>query len=243
MQYIKVLATDSTNTSLKEYFRKNPEIENTCLLTFNQTKGKGQRGESWHTKPHKNLTFSVLLKNINLNPQAYFKLNALISLSLQQVIQQEIPKSSIYIKWPNDILAGSQKICGILIENILREKKIKHSIIGIGLNVNQIDFPDLPKAGSLKTIVKKEFDLENLLLKIVENLEQKVYENLQKPLDEILKLYENHLFRINQISTFEFPDSTHQSGIIRGVSLSGKLLIEFEDELKEVNLKEVKLLY
>lgn len=243
MQYIKVLATDSTNSSLKKLLRENPLMKNTCLITENQTKGKGQRGNSWHSKPYKNLTFSVLLKNINLNPFEHFKLNALVSLSLFDFLQNKIQIPTISIKWPNDILAGNKKICGILIENILRGKKINHSIIGIGLNVNQTDFENLPQATSLKTITKKDFDLDFLAKNFVEFLEEKIYLGLKKPLSIILKDYQNHLFRKDKISCFEFPDKTQKQGIIKGISTSGKLIISFDENTAEFDLKEIKLLY
>src|SRR5699024_4981416 len=134
--------------------------------------GRGQRNESWQTEDHKNLTFSLLLNNLSLDPQEYFKLNALVSLALVEFLNEIIPTSQLFVKWPNDILAGQQKICGILIENILQGKTIDHSVVGIGLNVNQTDFIDLPRAGSLKRIAGHDFELDNLLKELVEKLEE-----------------------------------------------------------------------
>src|SRR5699024_7516822 len=133
MHYIKVLATDSTNSELKRRLARNPRISNTSLFALHQREGRGQRGTQWSSKNHKNLTFSILLNNLELKAVENFKLNAIISLSIQQFLQSLTAEAHFCIKWPNDILAGRHKICGILIENILMGSHIHNSIIGMGL--------------------------------------------------------------------------------------------------------------
>lgn len=243
MKYIKVLATDSTNTELKQRFRRDKTIPNTVLSADHQTKGRGQRQGYWNTPANKNLTLSLLLRNLSLPVDLNFKLSALVSIAIAERLQKIAPSVNISIKWPNDILAENKKICGILIENMLKKNIIEHSIIGIGLNVNQTNFDNLPQAGSLKTVTQQDFDLENLLLSLTKAVEHKVYNGLQTPISTIISTYELHLFRHQLNSTFQFPNGEKRVGKIQGINSSGHLKILFETELHYFDLKEIKLLY
>jgi BirA family biotin operon repressor/biotin-[acetyl-CoA-carboxylase] ligase len=118
MQIIKVLATDSTNTALRKLYRENPDRENCCFAADFQKKGKGQRGSNWQAKAYQNLTFSVLMNNLNLSLENRFKLSMITAVSIIETLKEyDIPELSV--KWPNDILSGNHKIAGILIENVL----------------------------------------------------------------------------------------------------------------------------
>lgn len=243
MQYIKVLATTSTNTDLKQQYRADKDMPNTCLSANHQTSGRGQRGSSWNDEPGKNLTISILIKDINIKTTETFKVNAIICLSLAHYLNKHIKTNSFLIKWPNDILSGHQKVCGILIENILSHQNIKHSVIGIGLNVNQTHFSGLKKATSLKNITKKTYHLDKMIVDLAEQIEQDLLYKKDEHLHTILAEYENYLYGLNQTSLFEFPDGTQAKGIIKGVESSGLLTIQFEDQLKHFNLKEIKMIY
>ncbi len=243
MQYIKVLAIDSTNTALKRLYRENPQMPTTCFWAKNQMQGRGQRQGSWHTEPNKNLTFSILFKNIALKPQEAFKLNALISTTLVTCLASKFNIPNLAVKWPNDILSGSKKICGILIETILKQQEIKHCVVGIGLNVNQTDYKNLPQAGSLKTITNRDFDLETLCHTLTEAFEQVLSKHLQIPVADAIATYEQILFRKHKVSSFQFPDGELKKGIITGISSTGLLCVSFENRIEEFDLKEVKLLY
>ncbi|SHI33781.1 BirA family transcriptional regulator, biotin operon repressor / biotin-[acetyl-CoA-carboxylase] ligase [Mesonia phycicola] len=243
MQSIKVLATDSTNLFLRELFREQPSIENCYVVTEEQTKGKGQMGASWVSKKGENLTFSILLNDLNLKIDEQFKLSAIVASSIIEVLKKHnIPK--LNIKWPNDILAEQLKICGVLIENILINGRVGSSIIGIGLNVNQQDFEDLAKASSLKKLTGVHFDLEYLLKQLVNTIEKNIYDKKDWAIEAILEEYYKSLFRLEKPSTFEFPTGIRKTGIIKKVSKQGRLIVLFEDNvLNEFDIKEVKLLY
>lgn len=172
MHYIKVLATDSTNTELKRRLARNPRMSDTSFFAQNQKQGRGQRGTQWFSDSSKNLTFSILLNNLNLPAQDNFKLNAGVSLSICQFLKTHSPHLNFYIKWPNDILAEDLKLCGILIENFLQGQQIKSSIIGIGLNTNQVNFDKLPKATSLRNLTHRTFNLEQLWRELTESIEK-----------------------------------------------------------------------
>lgn len=243
MEYIKVLATDSTNTELKRRYRLDNRLANTCLSAGFQTQGKGQRGSGWQAEPGKNLITSIFLSQITLKKEELFKLNILISLNLQSQLSEIKGLPKISIKWPNDILAGTKKLGGILIEPIWKNNKIRHVVIGIGLNVNQTDFPTLPRASSLKLLTHTDFHLDELLHKLVENLERSLYNQLETPLEALIPTYENRLFKIHEPAPFRLPKGEVKTGIIRGISQQGKLKIEFDQTLQLFDIKEIKMQY
>tara|TARA_R110002051_G_scaffold241712_1_gene302062 strand:- start:32118 stop:32852 length:735 start_codon:yes stop_codon:yes gene_type:complete len=244
MHLIKLDATASTNVYLKKLSKSSTLADFTIVVAKEQLEGKGQMGSSWQSEEGKNLTFSILKHHEALFAQDHFYLNITVSLAIYQVLKAlEIPDLSI--KWPNDILSGNSKICGILIENMLSGEKITTSIIGIGLNVNQTRFNSLPKVSSLHLLKGKTFDLDSILIAVAENLEE-LFAKLKNGQKEFLKeAYLSVLFKKNKASTFN-QLSTNQLfvGIIRSVSEEGKLEVEVEDQLwKAYDLKEIKLMY
>lgn len=243
MHIIKLDATDSTNTYLKGLQQRNELEDFTTVVTREQSKGKGQMGASWESEPGKNLTFSTLKKFNNLPVPEGFLLNICTSLAVLNALKQfSIP--NLRVKWPNDILSGNVKICGILIENILFGNQIKTSILGIGLNVNQISFPTVSKATSMKLLLGPTFDLDAVRKSIIEELKKLFFLIEEKQYGLLRKTYEQELFRINKPSTFKNEKGDFFMGFIRGVSTHGKLLVELEDAiLKEFDLKQIRLLY
>ena len=149
MKLIKLDAIDSTNEFLKGLSKKQ-ELENfTVVSAEKQTKGKGQMGAIWASDASKNLIMSVLVKDFLSGIDQLFNLNIVVSLAVIEVLESlNIPNLSI--KWPNDIMSYNKKIGGILIENSIKSDGTIISIVGLGLNVNQIDFENLPKAQFVK---------------------------------------------------------------------------------------------
>lgn len=243
MQLIKLSATDSTNAYLKDLLFHNQIEDFTVVMAHTQLKGRGQMGTSWLSEPGKNLTFSVLVRSLNSPVSEQFLLNIYVSLAIYDTLTQlQVP--DLKIKWPNDIMSGHSKICGILIENILSGQHIQASIVGIGLNVNQLSFNNLPNVSSLKLLLGRSLDLDELLLNIVENLKKLIAQYGKMDRGNLFERYETTLFRKDKPSTFKNQDDEMFMGFIKGVSDAGKLKILMEDNiLKEFNLKEVKLLY
>ena len=215
----------------------------TVVSTENQTNGKGQLGSEWSSNVGENLTFSVFVDTSFLKSQNQFYLNCAVSISVFNVLKKMlIPQLSV--KWPNDILSHHKKICGILIENIVKSNGDHHSVIGVGLNVNQLDFNPEFKASSLKNITGKYFDLDELLILIIVELQSQIKMLKDCKYDELHQAYEKDLFRKNKPSTFMNAEGELFSGFIKNVTSSGKLQVLLEDEiLQEFRLKEVKLLY
>ncbi len=243
MQIIKLNATDSTNLYLKDLMNIKSLEDYTVVVAEKQTLGRGQMGTRWESKPYKNLTFSILRKfdsEIVTNP---FILNICVSLAVYTLLSK-LHLPDLKVKWPNDILSGNFKICGILIENVLSGNRMVASVIGIGLNVNQITFNNLPKVSSLKLLTGKTFNLDQLLTEFQFVLKQIFLELDEKGAVEMQKKYENVLFRKDKPSTFKDNDGNLFMGFIQGVSNEGRLVVTIEDDIKkEFDLKAISLLY
>lgn len=243
MEIIKLNATNSTNTYLKNLLKEKQVKDLSCIWALSQTQGRGQQGAKWISDPGKNLTFSVLKKFENLPSEYHFLLNMEVSLAIFRALKKlYIP--DLAVKWANDILSSKKKICGILIENTLHKEQISSSIIGIGLNVNQVFFNDLPNVSSLQKIMGHPFDLEEVLLLICQELEVSLKSLSPTRFETMLDEYHTYLFRKDKPSTFEYPNGERFMGYIRGVSHNGQLQVEQEDALmSSFSLKEIKLLY
>ena len=242
MNVIKLDAIDSTNDFLKSLSAKQ-YVENFTVVTAKtQTKGKGQMGSEWITESGKNLIMSVLVKDFLLETTAIFNLNIAVSMAVINVLEQfKIPNLSI--KWPNDILSDSKKIGGILIENSLKSDTSIISIVGLGLNVNQTNFENLPKASSLAVVCNAKFDNETILYKIIENLEQNILLWNQKSI-MLWNEYAEKLFKKGIPMPFQDAQQNHFMGIIQGIAANGKLLVLLQDDaLKEYDIKEIQMLY
>lgn len=240
MNLIKLDATDSTNLFLKDLATVQQLPDFTVVSTHQQSKGRGQMGNSWHSEPGKNLTFSLLKFLEGLQPSEHFKITLAVSLAIFDVLDQlNIP--DIKVKWPNDIMSGNKKICGILIENIIKGTTIEKTIVGIGLNVNQTYFEGLDHASSMKIQTGTTFDLEKLLSMLVDRLKIGLT-NVET--SKLHDTYEKRLFRRNVPTTF--IDATQNSflGSIQGVESTGQLKVKMENgQLKKFNFKEIKMVY
>lgn len=243
MNLIKLSAIDSTNTFLKN-LASSEKVQNfTTVVAEHQSNGKGQRGANWLIEPGKNLTFSVLYTN-SLNANAsLFTLNVIVAISVVEGLQME-SNLKFNIKWPNDILSDNKKIAGILIENSIKSQAEIQSIIGIGVNVNQEIFENLPQASSLFLLEQKKTDKDLLLKNIVSRLEYNL--NQLNHLEEsyFWEQYHSYLFKKDIVSSFESPSGQRFVGKIREVTSGGKLKVQLEDDSEvDFDIKEVKMLY
>lgn len=243
MKLIKLDAIDSTNDFLKK-MAQDQALENfTVILAKTQNKGRGQQGSVWLSEPGKNLITSILISNTLSNIKDVFLLNISVALSITNVLE-ELKISSISIKWPNDIMAGKKKIAGVLIENLIKENGKIESIVGIGLNVNQKNFEDLTKASSLRCITDKEFDIEDILNRIIQKLKFYVQKIINKDETFLWKNYHEKLFKNGAPMAFENELNERFMGIIQGVNQEGKLEVLLEDDtIKKYGIKEIKMLY
>ncbi|CAM3939099.1 biotin--[acetyl-CoA-carboxylase] ligase [Flavobacterium antarcticum] len=243
MKLIKLNATDSTNDFLKQLAIAQTLENYTVVATEEQLKGRGQMGSSWTSEVGKNLTFSVFLANALTNVEAIYNLNIAVAVSLLEVLKKEqIPE--LKIKWPNDIMSANKKIGGILIENAIKHHDQIQSIIGIGLNVNQQNYEDLPQASSLCLTTGQFYDREELLTKIVKQLKFNIGLINTNHVKDLWNKYHQFLYKKEIPSAFENKEGQQFMGIIKQVNLNGQLEVLMEDDsLQHFNIKELKMLY
>jgi BirA family biotin operon repressor/biotin-[acetyl-CoA-carboxylase] ligase len=242
MRLVKLDATSSTNDFLKE-LANHQETENfTVVSAESQTMGRGQMGTTWTSEKGKNLIMSVLIKECLSEISEIYNLNIAVALAVISALEKyDIPQLSI--KWPNDIMAGNKKIGGILIENIIKSDGKIISIAGIGLNVNQLDFSQLPKASSLSLVMGRFFDREELLSRITTNIESHV-NFIAEHSDILWQSYLLKLFKIGLPTPFEDVDGIRFMAVIENVARDGKLELLLEDDTrKSFAVKEVQMLY
>lgn len=243
MNILKLNATDSTNSYLKQLVRGTSVPDETVVIAENQLKGRGQMGSGWQSEAGKSLTFSMFKCFDNVMGERQFMISMAVSLAIAEAFKTlNIPNVSI--KWPNDILSVNKKIGGILIENVLEGSNVKYSVIGIGLNVNESSFPDLPQASSLKLQTGIAFHLDEVFHVVIEKVFAELRDLKVQDFSLLQDRYENNLFRIGKVSVFESPEGLLFNGIIKGISDIGELIMEPEDGANQrFQMKQVKMIY
>ena len=239
MQIIKLNAIDSTNRYLADYVSNIPLKDYAVVMAQYQSAGQGQRGSNWQSEKGKNLIISILKKNIKTKVQDQFEINMRISMAVLITLNTfGIPNLSV--KWPNDILSDNKKISGVLIQLLTKKQKINQAIIGIGINVNQTHFNNLPQATSMKSILGTAFDIEVLATELMAQL--KHYFEVPNT-DKLMSEYESVLFKKNKPSTFVNIQGVSFVGTIQGVSKRGMLRVKSEKVIEEFDLKSIQMIY
>ncbi len=240
---IKLNAIDSTNTYLINLGKNVKLLDGTIVVSERQHKGRGQLGAAWQSQHLKSLTFSVFKRFESLPVSHLPSIVYAVSIGVYHALNKLLVPH-ITIKWPNDIMSYSNKLAGILIENQIKQNKIVSSVIGIGLNVNEENFENLPHATSILLTTGRKQNLEEVL-QIVSNSILKELNRVENEEYSTLKLeYEETLFRKNKVSVFEDSKGIRFNGKIKGVSEIGELLIENDQEIiKNYKLKEIKYLF
>ncbi len=242
MPLIKLDAIDSTNDFLKQ-LAKEKWLENyTAVMAFEQTKGRGQMGSEWVSEPGKNLTVSVLVKDVPVEMVSIYDFNVAVALAGVALLQWNgIEK--VNVKWPNDIMAEQKKVGGILIENSLKSDGTFTAVVGFGLNLNQTDFELLPQANSLTNITHKVYDVEAMAKDFIKSLKLHLILFPERA-EEAWARYDELLFKRGKPAAFELADGTRFMGMIQTVTRDGKLAVLLNDDsVVYYDLKEVKLLY
>jgi BirA family biotin operon repressor/biotin-[acetyl-CoA-carboxylase] ligase len=172
-----------------------------------------------------------------------FELNCIVALSIVEALQS-ISLIKFQIKWPNDILAENKKIGGVLIENSFKNQQEIVSVIGIGINVNQLHFENLPQASSLALLESKTFDKEEIMIQIAKQLKFNL-ENAQKiGANFYWERYHELLYKRGVVSAFEDGNGNQFVGKISAVTREGKLQLELENNVLSIfDIKEIKMLF
>ncbi|WP_421875684.1 biotin--[acetyl-CoA-carboxylase] ligase [Marinoscillum sp.] len=230
----------STNEELLTRVRNGDDQEGFILYTDHQTKGKGQRGNVWLSESGQNLLFSVLLRPKKLQVKQSHFLNLIAGLAVCHVLEQHFDLHA-ELKWPNDVYVNDLKIAGILVETILEGSSVDDAIIGIGLNVNQSHFA-LPTATSIKQLVGKPTDREELLETIISTLEAQYLFLKSEAFDKILSAYYGRMRWRGEIHQFRDSEGVFDGEII-GIDDTGRLLVKTSHALKRFDVKQIEFLH
>ena len=164
---LELESVDSTNTYAKSHFDELPD--GALVAAWEQTSGRGRLGRKWFSPPGKNLSVSLVMKNVG-NP---FYATVVTSLAAMELLEKNAPGLDFFLKWPNDIYSGERKISGVLCEFTQGRGGVKGVIAGVGVNINleraEVDRIDRP-ATSLKALTGHHYDMKKLLRQLADSL-------------------------------------------------------------------------
>ena len=231
----------STNSVAIEMIKGKTACNGQIIITDNQFAGNGQVGRSWEAEPGKNLTFSIILFHTSILVKNQFDLNMIISLGLLDFLTGLL-NARFEIKWPNDILCNNRKVSGILVRNSVMGNQITDSIIGIGLNVNQVNFKS-PEATSLKLLTARDFQLRKLIPDLVISIENRYLDYVVSGVDKHRIDYMDNLYRRGELHEFQIPTTGLEfKGEIIGVDQNGRLSVNTGGRIEYFNFNEIKFL-
>lgn len=227
MKILRFDEINSTNVYLYDKISEKNDISDTVVVAAHQIAGRGMDKNRWESEAGKNLLFSIAL-NVNfLAAENQFKISQAVSVAIVETLSQFVDNQKLFIKWPNDIYFGDKKLAGMLIQNTVEGRMMGTSIIGIGLNINQIEFSkDIPNPVSLKQIAGEEFNLEALLNLLIVNIKTSV-ESLrsEKNQIEINEKYIAKSYRYHLWADYLYKNKV-KSMIINGFDRYGRLILE-----------------
>lgn len=234
---------NSTNAYALNLLTKNKPSEGTVISAWNQTQGRGQVGSNWESEAGKNITISIILYPSFLPVRRQFLLNQAISLGIFDFISKFI-STHVKIKWPNDIWVRDKKIAGTLIQNMLSSNVFQSSVIGVGININQVLFTsDAPNPTSLKLETKKEFEINNLIDLLCGAIEKRYLQLRAGNISVLQQEYLNNLHQFQEDAIYQRMDTDEIfSGKIVGIDESGKLIIDHKKGQSAFSMKEIRFL-
>lgn len=233
---------DSTNRLASDLLSKTNPEHGFLVITDYQTDGKGQYGRFWQSAAGQNILASFIVYPQHIEIEKIFRLHLACSLAILECLEFYSLKN-LGIKWPNDIYAGDRKIAGILIQNNLKAGKIVGSVIGIGINVNQTDFPDSLNASSIQLEIGKSINREHLVSQLRQNLLHNIQVSDEVGWDLMLNRYNAALYLKGISTSFTLMDGTVLTGSIQAVDSYGTIILLDSDQvLREYKFGELKYL-
>ena len=225
---VHLLEVDSTNRYVRDEAAalwQNRGISDFAVVTAgHQTAGRGQRGNTWNSNADENLLFSILVRpGETLEVSKQFLLSQTVAMSIHDAMKCYGIETRL--KWPNDIYAGNRKLAGILLELDYSGAFVEQAIIGIGLNVNQENFPPMDRTPvSMKMLRKRDFTLDDVLATILDLFEHYYTEMRFGNRDAIAAEYKRVLLGMNERHTFIDRDG-HFDAVIQDVESDGHLIL------------------
>ena len=222
--FVELGEVDSSNNYAMRQVQAHLAEHGITWFVRHQTAGKGQRGKSWQAEPGNNIIISTV---VTPTPNLYgnqFLLSMMAALACRDFFAS-YAMDYTKIKWPNDLYWKDRKAGGILIENLLNGSTWKNAVIGIGININQTLFSqDLINPVSLKQITGKTYNVVDLAKELCACLERRWQQLQSDSANTLLEEYENNLYKRGEQVSFR-KDSIVFSGVVEGVTETGKLLI------------------
>ena len=238
---IKIMKVDSTNNYASEKLVKNGCEEGTVVYAGEQSCGRGQLNNKWESEPLKNILFSIVLYPEFLPIPQQFLLSKVVALGLADVVSMYVDE--VTIKWPNDIYIGNKKIAGILIENAIMGNVLGSSVVGIGLNINQLEYVGgAPNPVSLASVTGRFYELEQIFSLLIEAIDKWYILLKEGFVDLINQRYVEQLYRFGLKA--DYRDKTGVfAGEITGVNEIGQLQIRLlNGDIRTYHFKEVSFL-
>lgn len=229
MKIIRKESLESTNSFAEQQLAEGKISEPCCIMVTCQSAGKGQGVNSWVSEAGKNLTFSIVCFPEFMLAEKQFYLNKAVALSVAGFVSELVPNKSIKIKWPNDIYIEDHKTAGILIQTAIQKDRMKYAIIGIGINVNQEQFPvHLPNPTSIIQHTKTKTDLDGAIRRFLEIYHLRYEMLMNNKIEEIDRDYIRALYRFGQQNEFEYEGKRIHASIC-GVNEYGWLRLSTDD--------------
>lgn len=229
---VHLLEVDSTNRYVRDEAAalwQNRGISDFVVVTAgHQTAGRGQRGNTWNSNVGENMLFSILVRpGETLEVSKQFMLSQAVALSIHDAMK--CYGIDTLLKWPNDIYAGNRKLAGILLELDYSGAFVEQAIIGIGLNVNQENFPPMDRTPvSMKMLRKRDFILDDVLATILDLFEHYYTEHRFGKRDAIAAEYKRVLLGMDERHTFIDRDGRFDA-VIQDVESDGHLILKRND--------------
>jgi BirA family biotin operon repressor/biotin-[acetyl-CoA-carboxylase] ligase len=229
---------DSTNAEAERLQASKKLPEGSLVLAKEQYAGRGQRGNHWHSQAGKNLTVTFVLYP-KLPPMRQFVLNQVASLAVADTLVA-LGVQEVRVKWPNDILVRGRKIAGILIQNAVTSRGISHCIMGIGLNVNQVDFPKgTPFPTSIFKATGKPYPVPEVLALLCPALERRYLQMSSGASDDLKAAYHQLLYQMRTPHLYRRATGEEFIGTILGVSEQGLLTVRTKEGVEDFYFKEI----
>lgn len=228
-------SVDSTNNYAANVFKEGRVEHGTVILADIQTNGRGQRGNTWQSGAFENITMSIAFDPDLCKINNLVSLNHITSIALFHMISSYC--TNVKIKWPNDILVNENKIAGILIESQFSGNKM-HSVIGIGVNVNQLEF-DNNKTTSINKELNKRINIKSLVFEFISFFNQTLKEYQQKGENSIHAYFDKQLWLKNQETKFVKENDIFK-GTIKYTDMNGQVVIDTGGTLSTFKNGEIK---
>jgi len=239
---IQVFEELSSTNDLALKLAREGALEGTLIVAEHQTKGKGRNGNAWLSTESQNIMFSLIIK-----PECPVTKLTLFSLLSALAVAQTVEAfcdERCEIKWPNDVLINRKKVCGILNESAIMGQSLAYLVVGMGLNINQIEFePELEsKATSLRAVTGKSYERETVLALLLERFWELYQQFKNGQTAEALKLWKSHCQMLGR--EIEFLHLGHRKyGVAEAIDENGSLVVSSSGEtirLSQADISKIR---